>query len=473
MTMLLSRPCHEGCVVHGIKAYLDSKYGKARDRALGWDYLNLTSAEIKQGWDVVMDETRSLYGHDQFGRGDGTKKCRFYYHFLISPNPADDKSLHELRELTLRWCKEMFGGGEDPGRLGSYQVAICYHDDNTNHVPHAHIIVNCTNLDNGRKLQMNKHMGEKIMPERLQAIAKEMGYSFFDNTPEEKVRRIRSTQESRLTKFEIGLQNELKWSWKQEFRDKINIAKVLTNDGDEFVEYMQKLGVAVKPSKDKRDWVFTDDRNERWSVRGELLGRPYQRDRIESYVSGLRGKLFISKQNRANAADRAAEWIKAAEENGIGRSFEITDVVECTKLLKKYDIEVYEDFAVAYDRIGVDRAVAGYTRSDTNNPYYFELKKLQSAEQLAREMHLLDGALPRISQETRDRLRKAIQKVNDEMAAEAAEQRVDASVQRGRNRWETEEETRINRRTSSGGRGRNNQRQAQSQSEQQRRGKSI
>lgn len=118
MTMLLSRPCHEGCVVHGIKAYLDSKYGKARDRALGWDYLNLTSAEIKQGWDVVMDETRSRYGHDQFGRGDGTKKCRFYYHFLISPNPADDKSLHELRELTLRWCKEMFGGGRGSWKTG-------------------------------------------------------------------------------------------------------------------------------------------------------------------------------------------------------------------------------------------------------------------------------------------------------------------------------------------------------------------
>lgn len=408
MPMLLSSACHEGCVVHGIKSYLESKRGKAHGRALAWDYLNLSKNERKIGWDITMDETRSSYGHDVLRRRAEGLKCRHYYHFVISPDPRDSKTIDDLRELTVRWAQEMFGGVYGSGQLGTYQVAICYHDDNVNHTPHAHLIVNCTNFDDGKKLNIDKRLSEHVMPDRLQEIAKEMGYSHFDNSPEGRIRRERSTRESNLTKFELGLQREMKWSWKQEMRDKINIAKLLTNDTAEFVEYMDKIGVSVRNSKNNRDWVFSDNRNERWTCHGEALGAPYRRDRIDSYLSSLRGKLFTSKKNRANAAERAAEWINEAQ-TGTRKVYDLADVLQCTKMLKIHNIEVYADFKVAYGKIAVDRAVAGYTRANTNNPYYEEMLQLQEAEKLAREMRLLDSAMPRISEEKKEELRKIVQ----------------------------------------------------------------
>lgn len=36
--------------------------------------------------------------------------------------------------------------------FGDYQVAIVYHDDNQNRIPHAHLIVSCTNPVTGNRL---------------------------------------------------------------------------------------------------------------------------------------------------------------------------------------------------------------------------------------------------------------------------------------------------------------------------------
>lgn len=415
MPMLLSQPCHEKCVAHGIKSYLDSRYGKSKDRALAWDYLNLTPRQLDQGWDVAMDEVRSDYGHDRYG--GNLKKCRFFYHFLISPDPLDNKGLEDLRELATTWAAEMFGGNGCSGRLGTYQVAICYHDDNTNNVPHAHLIVNCTDLESGNKLNMNKQMGEHVMPDRLQEIAKEMGYSYFDNTSEGKIRRERSTRESALTKYELLLQNEMKWSWKQEFRDKINIAKLLTHDSEEFVSYMDKIGVKVTLAADRQDWILTDKRNERWAIRGGLLGKPYSEDRIVGYLGSLRGKVFASRANRENARDRFAEWVDEAQKAGIGPTFEVADALECTQILKKYGIEVYADFEATYRKIRADKALAGYSHARTDTEYDIELKKLQSAEQMARRMRLLHGAVPKPSPEMQKHIRRAIEVAVQEEAA--------------------------------------------------------
>lgn len=63
---------------------------------------------------------------------------------MLSPDPKDHVKLDALRELTVAWVRE---------HLGEFEVAIVYHDDNAGHVPHAHIVVNNTNIVTGRRLQ--------------------------------------------------------------------------------------------------------------------------------------------------------------------------------------------------------------------------------------------------------------------------------------------------------------------------------
>lgn len=36
--------------------------------------------------------------------------------------------------------------------FGNYEVAVVYHDDNERRIPHAHVVVNNTNLNTGHRL---------------------------------------------------------------------------------------------------------------------------------------------------------------------------------------------------------------------------------------------------------------------------------------------------------------------------------
>lgn len=109
-------------------------------RALAVDLVNIDApADDREraafDWAAVMDATRRSYSNDTPWGG---LPCRTYKHYVLSPDPKDGISLENLRGLATEWAKAAFG---------SHEVAIVYHDDNEGHVPHAHVIVNNTNLE--------------------------------------------------------------------------------------------------------------------------------------------------------------------------------------------------------------------------------------------------------------------------------------------------------------------------------------
>ena len=87
---------------------------------------------------------------------------------MLSPDPKDHVSLDVLRELTIAWAREHFG---------EYEVAIVYHDDNIGRIPHAHVVVNNTNIVTGRHLQ---DPDPKELKHSLQRMAADRGLSDFD-----------------------------------------------------------------------------------------------------------------------------------------------------------------------------------------------------------------------------------------------------------------------------------------------------
>ena len=126
--------------------YLERRGG---DRALARDLVNIGLASDAEEWGRCMDETRRDAGNDRAWRG---RRAVTYQEFILSPDPRDGVSLEQMRELALSWAEQWFG---ERGKLGPYQVAIVYHDDNERSITHAHVHVNNTNLDTGRRLHID------------------------------------------------------------------------------------------------------------------------------------------------------------------------------------------------------------------------------------------------------------------------------------------------------------------------------
>ena len=143
----------------GIRRYLTKK-----NRALAEDCLNLDPPEPGRAfdWAAAMDETRRLFGNDSAWRG---RRARTYKHYVVSPDPKDGVSLDGLRALATRWAQESFP---------NHEVAIVYHDDNANGIPHAHVVVNNTDVETGRRLQ---DPDPKALARSLQRIAESLGMS--------------------------------------------------------------------------------------------------------------------------------------------------------------------------------------------------------------------------------------------------------------------------------------------------------
>ena len=164
---------HTSC--QRVKTYLEK-----RNRALACDFYNLSWDErAMEGYDEAlkdavewadeMDATRAGNGNDAAYEG---RRARTYKHFIISPDPDDCIDLPALRELAGAWAMRFFG---------DYQVAIVYHDDNESRIPHAHLIVNCTNLVTGNRLHTDNPFE---LNRALQDMARERGLSGLSNIME-------------------------------------------------------------------------------------------------------------------------------------------------------------------------------------------------------------------------------------------------------------------------------------------------
>lgn len=239
MTILKKLRSHEKSCKR-IFEYLEHG-GNPEHRAIARDFNNFgCHKELEDAWGETMDETRIAWDNN---RDWGSRKAVTYHHFIISPDPKDDIDIDTLRELAVTWTRKIFGFEEERGILGTYESAIIYHDDNKNHIPHAHIIVNNTDLDTGYRLNVDTHSNKVTLPFLLQDISKDLGLSYFahgDDAASTNTRRTR--QHSYRTRVEREIIEKGRFSWKEDFRGRIDIARML-GDEDSFVNLLQEEGI--------------------------------------------------------------------------------------------------------------------------------------------------------------------------------------------------------------------------------------
>lgn len=279
MPFLRFKNAHEPCGAR-IADYLERRGRWSGRRPAGHDYIGLFTDDEKRGWDRVMDATRSAAGNDLPWRG---RDPVTYKHFVISPDPRDGVDLEILRSLTTEWAREFFGDGESPGKAGCYEVAIVYHDDNEARIPHAHVVVNSTDLLTGKRIQLGPSMikgsdgGEMFT--RLQEISAEHGLRYFGDG------RGSEGRGRYFTKTERALARQGRYSWKDDLCNRIVVARRLSRDEPAFTEALSKLGVTATERSDG-DYLFAMEENpRRWRATGKRLGRNYTRGFIRDSLS--------------------------------------------------------------------------------------------------------------------------------------------------------------------------------------------
>ena len=327
MAVLKAINGHTGC--GRIKDYLE-KGG----RALLRDFFNLSWDEVEDkgldtalkdevDWALEMDALRRDYGNDTPWKG---QRAITFRHYVISPDPSDDIGLEGLRDLTHAWVRKHFS---------DYQVAVVYHDDNRQRIPHAHIVVNNTNLETGRRLHIPNALD---MNRSLQEVARARGLTAFDNEmPKGRVGqsdprtppRPRTRWASYVNKAERGILDAGAYSWVSDIRNRVSVAKVLSRNEGEFMRILELMEIEVAENSlhaPREDWIFSLADQPSRKVSGERLGMTFGKialterfERIGSYhPDAASSRAILSKATDAVEVNDVAELgslAKAVETN--------------------------------------------------------------------------------------------------------------------------------------------------------------
>lgn len=262
---------HTGCAA-------TERYLERDGRAIGHDFINLACIEREDGsvigWAAEMDEFRSLYGNDEPYRG---KPAITYRHYIVSPDLADKIDLERLRELSIAWAQKHFG---------EYQVAVVYHDDNEHAIPHAHIVVNNTNIETGKRLHVPQ---PKELNRDLQQMARKRELGYFTDRPSVFNRRAkggeaRTSQREHKGKAERRIEREGGYSWAADIRERARTARALSNDEASYRELLGVLGIELSlnsPNARRRDYLYALANHPSRKVGGEKLGWPYGKGALE------------------------------------------------------------------------------------------------------------------------------------------------------------------------------------------------
>jgi hypothetical protein len=289
---------HTSC--KGIYRYLTK-----RNRALASDYLNLDVPERIEGqpfdWAEVMDETRRRNGND---RAWGGHRARTYKHYVLSPDPEDGIGLDALRELATAWAEKNFT---------DYEVAIVYHDDNERGIPHAHVVVNNTNLATGKRLQdpdpkALKHSAQEMARERhLRDLDTDMPQ--LDSRKPDRFRNAPTHQAVYRRRSEKAIEAEGGYSWVADIRRRVGIARSVARSEREFRSVLSSIGVEVadnSPKAARRDWVYSFADHPTWKVTGENLGVAYGREAVTRKMGSTFGRLSDANERQIAKAARTA-----------------------------------------------------------------------------------------------------------------------------------------------------------------------
>jgi len=333
------------------------RYLTRKNRALASDYINIDVPEGSRefDWAETMDATRRSFGNDLPWRG---KRVRTYKHYVVSPDPKDGISLDALRDLATSWAQEHFS---------EYEVAIVYHDDNEHGIPHAHVVVNNTNVETGRRLQ---DPDPKALAASLQALAEAQGLTALRPPQATGVaaraqrRSPKRSPETYRNEYVRRAEQELtergEYSWTADIRARVRIARTVSRSEAEFRSILGTMGVTVadnSPKAERRDWIYALASHPSRRISGERMGLAYGREHLEPLLlaGGIRRLEDAGERTIAEIAKRAVE---------VGNLEKLRSLSGAVALIEASRARCTADLDVFLKRSGnADVSAASYIRS--------------------------------------------------------------------------------------------------------------
>lgn len=362
MSVYKVRPSKKRCSDR-IQKYLEGKDG---ERVVAKNFINLCGQYEEEHWAEVMDETRIANRNDLPWNG---KSAITFQHFIISPDPKDNPDPQTLRDIVWNWANEFFGRGkgclQESGKLGSYQVAIILHDDGTNGILHAHVVVNNTNLITGKRLQISNTDNHALW-DRLQDMMMERGWSHFDSMADlqrahiEKTRRTYSQEREEVWTNRVEERSRLDgaFSWKQDLRNLIFIAKETAIDEDSLLDNLEELGVnahEVVNDYGMIDFMYTHPKNDEWKITGVNLDRRHcDREHLLFQVEYDNMELHMERDpevKRAVYAYIVQEFLKEGPTAYIESGVALADVAKCLNFNRAHSIHCMQDYPRYIDQV--------------------------------------------------------------------------------------------------------------------------
>ena len=195
-----------------------------------------------KNWGNEMDNFRRVYNKDS---------GRQVYHFIISPDVKENATLEQVKQLATNWVEENFSDS---------LWAIHYHNDGKSKIIHAHVVVNAVKLD-GYKIQINAKQFNNIKLD-VHNFASDLGMTtpapkseydmYLENIENQKHEQPTHTFYRKETNSEKRIKSRGFKTWKQQLRDLIDINKSLATSWDNFIELMDKDGVEVRQTMNKK-----------------------------------------------------------------------------------------------------------------------------------------------------------------------------------------------------------------------------
>ena len=373
---------HTGC--GGIKKYLE-KNGRARGILLmnfQWEPLGEfhEAIEAPEGfdWAYAMDATRHGCGNDTPYKG---KQARTFKHFVLSPDPQDGLSMEQVAELAKAWTAKHFG---------EFEAAIVLHDDNEGNIPHAHIVVNNTNVITERRL----HTDDPLALNRsLQDLARERGFRFMSDDiireskegPADK-RTPATMQQVYLRRSEREIAKEGGYSWVTDIRSRVTVAKALARNEDEFMAILDALEVDVADNSAKswrRDWIYSLRDCATWRVGGEKLGLSFGKESLQ----GRFARMAAWRPGPEESRRVLAQAHDAVVVNDLAELGRMSDALETCMAFNVRSVSDIDRRIARAEGRGDDRAAA-------------DLARLRDARECVVERRLLPSQAPKQQRRT-------------------------------------------------------------------------
>ena len=240
-----------------------------------------TNANLITGKDCLAESSleEMLYTKELYNKNNG----RQYIHIIQSFDPKDNLSAEQVHNTGIKLAEKFSG----------YQVLVATHIDK-NHL-HNHLVVNSVSFENGYKIQISKKDLQDLK-DYSDKLCLEIGASVIP--------KKENAQYIKRNEYRVAEQGK---SWKFKLINAIDLSLAESNNKEEFIKSMNKLGYQVNWTDTRKYITYTTP--EGYKCRDNKL---YE----EKYTKGVMENEFRRiKEEQSNSTRKSSDSISS--KNGL------------------------------------------------------------------------------------------------------------------------------------------------------------